>query len=160
MLIVGREMCQQYDMINLHPAAPWGPTGTWQEVIWQLIKDEAEETGVMMHLATPELDMGPPVTYCTFPIRGGPFDKYWEEIRGHSPETIKREQGENNNLFRVIREHGFVRELPLVTTTVKAFSQGKVRVTADKKVADADGNIIDSYNLTDEIDRKVKGVLS
>ena len=160
MLIVGREMCQQYDMINLHPAAPWGPTGTWQEVIWQLIKDEAEETGVMMHLATPELDMGPPVTYCTFPIRGGPFDKYWEEIRGHSPEAIKREQDENNSLFRVIREHGFVRELPLVTTTVKTFSQGKVRVTADKKVADADGNIIDSYNLTDEIDQKVKGVLS
>ena len=37
MLIVGKEMCQQYNMINLHPAAPGGPAGTWQEVIWQLI---------------------------------------------------------------------------------------------------------------------------
>jgi len=56
MLIVGKEMCQRYNMINLHPAAPGGPTGTWQEVIWQLIDNEAEETGVMMHLGTPELD--------------------------------------------------------------------------------------------------------
>jgi len=28
MLIVGKEMCQRYNMINLHPAAPGGPTGT------------------------------------------------------------------------------------------------------------------------------------
>ena len=56
MLIAGREMCQRYNMINLHPAAPSGPTGTWQEVIWQLIGNKARETGVMMHLVTPELD--------------------------------------------------------------------------------------------------------
>jgi len=76
MLIVGKEMCQKYNMVNLHPAAPGGPTGTWQEVIWQLIDSKAQETGVMMHLATPELDKGPPATYCTFPIRGKPFDRY------------------------------------------------------------------------------------
>ena len=38
MLIVGPEMCQKYNMINLHPAAPGGPKGTWQEVIWLLIE--------------------------------------------------------------------------------------------------------------------------
>ncbi|GAH59253.1 unnamed protein product, partial [marine sediment metagenome] len=43
---------QRYNMVNLHPAAPGGPTGTWQEVIWQLIENKAEETGVMMHLVT------------------------------------------------------------------------------------------------------------
>jgi len=74
MLIVAEEMCRKYNIINLHPAAPGGPTGTWQEVIWQLIDGMAQETGVMMHLVTPELDKGPPVTYCTFPIRGKPFD--------------------------------------------------------------------------------------
>ncbi|MFC2007291.1 phosphoribosylglycinamide formyltransferase [Chloroflexota bacterium] len=155
MLIVGKEMCRKYDMINLHPASPWGPAGTWQQVIWQLIESDAVETGVMMHLATPELDMGPPVTYCTFSIRGKPFDKYWQEIKGHPLEEIKKKQGENNNLFKAIREYGFVRELPMVTTTVKAFSTGKVSITPGKKVADAVGNIIDVYNLTDEIDRQV-----
>jgi len=64
MLIVGPEMCTRFNMINLHPAAPGGPTGTWQDVIWQLIKQRARETGVMMHLVTPELDRGPVVSYC------------------------------------------------------------------------------------------------
>ena len=73
-------------MINLHPAAPGGPAGTWQEVIWQLIEGDAMETGVMMHLVTSELDKGPPVTYCTFPIRDTPCDRHWTEIKNQSLE--------------------------------------------------------------------------
>jgi len=157
MLIVGQEMCQRYNMINLHPAAPGGPKGTWQEVIWQLIDSKAQETGVMMHLVTPELDKGPPVAYCTFPIRGKPFDKYWAEIEGHSREEIKK-QGENNPLFKLIRKHGLAREFPLIVSTLKAFSQGKVKIRAGK-VVDAEGKPIKGYNLTDEINGKVKGGL-
>jgi folate-dependent phosphoribosylglycinamide formyltransferase PurN len=70
MLIVGDEMCEQYKMLNLHPATPDGPKGTWQEVIWDLMKDRAVQSGVMIHLATPDLDRGPVVTYCTYPITG------------------------------------------------------------------------------------------
>ncbi len=155
MLIVGREMCQKYNMINLHPAAPWGPTGTWQEVIWQLIASDARESGVMMHLVTPELDKGPVVTYCTFAIRGEPFDQYWAEIKGRPLEELKRTQGENNPLFKLIREHGYIRELPLIITTIKAFSQGRVRITTDKKVTDSSGKPIRGYDLTREINERV-----
>ncbi len=156
MLIVGKEMCHRYNMINLHPAAPRGPKGTWQEVIWQLIDNQAEETGVMMHLVTPELDKGPPATYCTFPIRGNPFDRYWQEIEGHPLEEIKKRQGENNRLFKLIRKHGLAREFPLIIATIKAFSQGKVKIMAGK-VVDAEGKPISGYNLTDEIDEQLKG---
>ena len=159
MLIVGKEMCQRYNMINLHPAAPGGPAGTWQEVIWQLIDDNAQETGVMMHLVTPELDKGPPVTYCTFPIIGKPFDKYWEEIKGLSAEEIRRRQGEDNPLFKLIRQHGLAREFPLLIATLKTFSQGKVRISLEKQVIDAEGKPINGYNLTDEIDEKVAGAI-
>jgi len=159
MLIMGKEMCQRYNMINLHPAAPGGPKGTWQEVIWQLIENNAEETGVMMHLVTPELDMGPPVTYCTFPIRGEPFDRYWQEIEGQSVEEIKK-QGEDNHLFQLIRKHGLAREFPLIIATIKAFSESKVKITPDKKVADDEGKPIKGYNLTDEISKLVKGAIS
>ncbi|MFC1915028.1 phosphoribosylglycinamide formyltransferase [Chloroflexota bacterium] len=159
MLVVGKEMCQKYDMINLHPAAPWGPAGTWREVIWQLIESNARETGVMMHLVTPELDKGPPVTYCTFPIRGISFDKYWDKISGQPLDEIKRAQGENNPLFKRIREYGFAREVPLIKATVKAFSKGKIRITADKKIIAADGKTIDGYNLTDEINELLKDTL-
>ncbi len=155
MLIIGKKMCQRYNMINLHPAAPGGPTGTWQEVIWQLIGNNAQETGVMMHLVTPELDKGPSVTYCTFPIRGKPFDRYWQEIEGHSIQEIREGQGKNNRLFKLIRKHGLAREFPLITSTLKAFSQGKIKVI-ESKVVDAEGRPINGYNLTDKIDGQVK----
>ncbi|MFC1958644.1 phosphoribosylglycinamide formyltransferase [Chloroflexota bacterium] len=159
MLIVSKEMCQRYDMINLHPAVPGGPTGTWQKVIWQLIDSKAQHTGVMMHLVTPELDKGPSVAYCAFSIKGNPFDRYWDEIKGQSAEQVKKSQGENNNLFKLIRQHGLGRESPLIISTLKAFSQGKIRINKEKQVVDADGKPINGYNLTNEIDEQVKEVL-
>ena len=155
MLIVGKEMCSKYDMINLHPAAPGGPAGTWQEVVWQLMEGEAEESGVMMHLVTPELDRGPVVSYCTFPITGTLFDKYWQQIKGIDINEIKRRRGENSTLFKLIREHGLKREFPLILATMEAFSQGKFRII-DGKVIDSQGKAIIGYNLTDEIGKLVK----
>jgi hypothetical protein len=159
MLITGPEMCARYDIINLHPAAPGGPAGTWQQVIWKLIETGADTQGVKMHVAIPELDMGPTATYCTFPIRGPAFDRYWEEIKGKPIEDVKREQGVENPLFKTIRAHGAVRELPLTVATIRAFSQGKVRITKDRQVVDAAGRIIGGYDLTREIDEMVKGKL-
>ena len=155
MLIISEGMCRKYDMINLHPAAPGGPKGSWQEVIWQLIEGKAKETGVMMHLVTPELDEGPPVAYCTFSIRGEPFDKYWREIDGQSIEEIEQNQGENNRLFKLIRKQGLAREFPLIIATLKAFSRGKVRIKRGKVVG-ADGRPLKGYNLTRQINRMLK----
>jgi len=159
MLVVGKEMCRRYNMINLHPAAPGGPTGTWQEVIWQLIANKAQETGAMMHLVTPELDKGSPVTYCTFPIQGKPFNEYWQEIENHPLEEIKK-QGEAHPLFKLIREHGVAREFTLVISTLKAFSRGEVKITQDKRVTDSEGRPINGYNLTDEIDKIISDTIS
>jgi phosphoribosylglycinamide formyltransferase-1 len=154
MLIVGREMCRRYDMINLHPAAPGGPKGTWREVIWSLIESRAAETGVMMHLVTPELDQGPPVTYCTFSLRGSPFDRHWDEIAGRSVEEIKARQGDDNPLFRAIRREGVRRELPLIAATIRAFSEGRVRVEGGR-VIDSSGKPVAGYSLTQEIEHAV-----
>jgi phosphoribosylglycinamide formyltransferase-1 len=155
MLIVGEEMCHKYRMINLHPAAPGGPKGSWQEVIWKLIEDNAAESGVMMHLVTPELDRGPVITYCTFPIRGEPFDKYWRKIGGRSVVEMKRERGKDNALFQLIRKHGLAREFPLIVSTLKAFSLGEVKIEADR-ILDHNGKPISGYNLSNEVDRIVK----
>lgn len=160
MLITGPEMCARYDIINLHPAVPGGPAGTWQQVIWKLIETGADTQGVKMHVAIPELDMGPTATYCTFPIRGRAFDRYWDEIKGKSIEDFKKEQGVENSLFKTIRQHGAVRELPLTVATIRAFSQGKVRITKDRQVVDAAGHVISGYDLTSEIDEMVKDKLS
>lgn len=160
MLITGPEMCARYTIINLHPAAPDGPAGTWQQVIWELIEKRIDTQGVKMHVAIPELDAGPTATYCTFPLRGGDFDRYWDEIRGKTIEQIKSEQGEENPLFKTIRKHGYVRELPLILETVKSFSRGLVKITSERKVVDSRGNSIEGYDLSIQIDEMVKYQLS
>jgi phosphoribosylglycinamide formyltransferase 1 len=157
MLITTPLMCHKYDIINLHPAAPGGPAGTWQQVIWKLIETKAEVQGVKMHVAIPELDMGPTATYCLFPIRGKAFNSYWEDLRGKTVEEIKKTQGVENMLFKTIRAHGAVRELPLTVATLKVFSEGKIRITKERKVVDAAGHVIKGYDLTAEINEKVKG---
>jgi phosphoribosylglycinamide formyltransferase 1 len=155
MLIVGGEMCNKYKMLNLHPAAPGGPTGTWREVIWQLMETKADQTGVMMHMVTPELDKGPVVSYCTFPITGEPFDNFWTEIKGKNIADIKEAQGEENNLFQTIRKQGLKREFPLILTTMAAFSSAKVMIS-NGNVIDSKGHIINGYNLSDEIEKLLK----
>jgi len=52
-----------------------------------------------------------------------------------------------------------VRELPLTVATIGVFSQGKVKITKDRQVADADGHVINGYDLTAEIDEMVKDKL-
>ena len=155
MLIVGEEMCRRYDMINLHPATPEGPKGSWQEVIWTLLESRATESGVMMHLVTPELDRGPVITYCTYPVRGEPFDKYWREIDRRSVADVKREQGDKNTLFQLTRQHGLAREFPLIVSTLRAFGRGGIKIK-DGRVFDRQGRPISGYDLSREVDKVVE----
>ena len=111
----------------------------------------------MMHLVTPELDEGPPVAYCTFPIRGKSFHGYWKAIEGIPLDEVKARQGERNLLFMQIRKHGLAREFPLIVATIKAFSEGRVRIE-EGQVVDSAGKPIDGYDLTDEINKKVGGM--
>jgi phosphoribosylglycinamide formyltransferase-1 len=157
MLIVGPELCTRYDMINLHPALPGGPTGTWQEVVWQLIEQRARESGVMMHLVTPELDRGPVATYCRYAITGGEFDDLWWQYDGMDTAEVKRMEGEQNPLFKLIRAEGLKREFPLIISTMRAFSRGQVKVESGK-VLDAHGKMIPGYDLSREIDDTLDSV--
>lgn len=109
MLIVGPELCTRYTMINLHPALPDGPAGSWQQVIHSLIDAKALETGAMMHLVTSELDRGPAISFFKIPVRGG---------------------------FDDIRQDGVIRELPLILMTVKEFADGRLSVRDRKVFAD------------------------
>lgn len=158
MLITGEEICRRYTIINLHPAEPGGPKGTWQEVIWQLIEARAERTGVVMHLVTEVLDEGPPITYCTFPIWGGGFDALWKDmerkLQSKSLAQIEQEEGEAEPLFAEIRRRGVIREFPLIVRTIKAFADGRI-VLRDRRVIADGAPLRGAYDLTEEIDRIV-----
>ncbi len=154
-MLIGTEvLCERYDLLNLHPAAPDGPPGTWQEVIWRLMEQRPDHSGVRIHLATTKLDMGPPVSYCTYPIHGRAFDDLWREVGERGVAAVKTEEGEENALFQEIRRQGVARELPLVVETLRAFAEGRVLIR-DKRVVDAAGQEIGGYDLTDNIERIV-----
>ena len=159
MLIFTEDFAQRYDLLNLHPAAPGGPKGVWQDLIWQLIETRAERAGIMMHLATPELDEGPAVTYCTYSIRGRGLDELWSELGGRMVADVKAQEGSENQLFAKIRRHGVAREIPLVIETLRAFAEGRVRIDG-KRVVDPSGSPIAPFDLTTEIERSVAQALA
>ena len=163
MFIVGEEMCEKHDLINLHPAAPDGPAGTWQEVIWKLILHRAQESGVMMHLVTKELDKGPPLTYCRFSLRDDLINPLWEKheqkLKEKRLDLIIKEEGETNRLFQEIRKRGVERELPLMVQTLKIFSEETISIQ-DKKVR-VDGKVFrEPYCLTEAIECSIKNIMS
>lgn len=132
MLILGGKFCRNYPVINLHPALPGGPRGTWQEVIWQLIEEEADRSGVMMHLVTSLLDSGSPLTYSSFSLKGEKFTSLWDQmkkkIKKKGLKQIQKEEGEGEPLFKAIRREGVKREFPLVVMTLQAVAEGKIRI--------------------------------
>ena len=160
MLWMDDETCRQYDMLNLHPALPTGPKGTWQEVIWQLISEKADRQGIMMHICTEEWDRGAALTYCGFPIRGGKYDKLWADmdakLKTKSLDQIKQEEGQDEPLFKTIREDGAKRELPLIVATIRAFAEGKVEIR--DKCLYSEGKKLDApYDLSVQVNSSLEG---
>ena len=151
MLLTSPEVVDQYKLINLHAALPGTTVGTWQQVIWKLIEDDATESGVTIHVATAVLDKGPTIAYCTYPIRGSDFDGLWTEIRARSIEEIKSE-GEEQPLFARIRGEGRRREVPLLLETLRALASDRIQIK-DRRVLDSDGEPSAGVCLDDEVDR-------
>jgi phosphoribosylglycinamide formyltransferase-1 len=101
MLVVGPSLCEKFRILNLHPAPPGGPKGTWEEVMHQLIQDKAPYAGAQIHQVTRVLDEGPPWTYFIFPVTAGA-------------------------LFDRLRSEELKREFPLILMTLKRLGDGSL----------------------------------
>lgn len=141
MLIVSPDLCRRFPMINLHPAAPHGPEGTWQEVIWQLIDQRADHSGVKVHLVSEVLDQGPTIAYCRYPIRGEGFDHHWNAIGEASASDLRNAFGEGLPLFQAIRAEGVRRELPLLVETLASLSRDKISLSFNSPPQDLTAKI-------------------
>jgi phosphoribosylglycinamide formyltransferase-1 len=159
MLIFTDVICERWPLLNLHPAAPGGPVGIWQEVIWELIASRAERSGITIFLCTTNLDRGPTVTYCTYPLRGPSLDPLWRQVEGRSLDEIKAAEGEESPLFKEIRRQGATRELPLIVATLRAFADERLRFEG-LKVVTVDGQPIDGYDLTPEVEAAAAPLLA
>lgn len=155
MLIFTRDVSSRLRLLNLHPAEPGGPVGTWQEVTWQLIDRRAERSGAMIHLATDALDEGPVVTYCSYSLRGPAFDRLWAVLGDRTSEQVREAEGEDHPLFREIRRHGAARELPFLVETLKAFAAGRLRIEDGELVDSAGRGLPGGLDLSAEIDAAV-----
>ncbi len=150
LLFSGTEIVERWPTINLHPAAPWGPAGMWQDVIWDAIERHATESGVRVHVATGELDAGPLVSYCTYPVRGPEFDPHWRDAASRPVEELQAE-GEDNALFSAIRREGLRRERPLLVETLRALADGR-RVVRCGSVEAPDGGPAEPLCLNDAVE--------
>jgi phosphoribosylglycinamide formyltransferase 1 len=140
MLIVSEFLCERYPLLNLHPALPGGPTGTWREVMRELASSGASQTGAMVHIVTPELDRGPTLSYFSFAIDGEPFESL-------------RKAGDVSALADAIRADELRREFPLILTTLRALSAGDV-VIRDHLAFAADGSQLrQGRDLSPEVER-------
>jgi phosphoribosylglycinamide formyltransferase-1 len=159
MLIFTEVVCERWPLLNLHPAAPGGPIGMWQDVVWQLLADRADKSGITIFRCTTELDRGPTVTYCTYPLRGPTLDPLRQQVEGLRVEEIKESGGEDNPLFREIRRQGATRELPLIVATLRAFADDRLRFQG-LDVVTPDGRPIRGYDLTPEVEAAVAPLLT
>lgn len=121
MLVLSEFLCKKFVVINLHPALPWGPKGTWQEVINKIIEEKHREHGVMIHIVTEDLDRGPVLTYCRFSIQEYDFDK--------------------------IRQQGVQYELPMVKKTLQLLADGTIEIS-NRKVFYNGQELVSGYEIS------------
>ncbi|MFN0096382.1 MAG: phosphoribosylglycinamide formyltransferase [Dehalococcoidia bacterium] len=127
MLILTPALYERWTFINDHPALPDGPIGTYQEVIAELMRTGARESGCMWNVVTGDVDRGPVISFCRFPIFDGAIKALWlswistiSYDRKHDPQKTL--------LYAEIRRRGVLRERPLMTETLRAIAEGRLLV--------------------------------
>jgi phosphoribosylglycinamide formyltransferase 1 len=153
MLIIGKPELQM-NLVNIHPALPWGPRGTWQECIHELIRDDASEHGIMVHLVTEVLDRGPVVSFCRFPIKGPDWDMLWNSWRQEISDSTDQLIRENHPLFKRIRYVGEIRELPLLRHAIRELASGNI-VIKDKAIYSGGNQLVNGVDLTEKIENAI-----
>jgi phosphoribosylglycinamide formyltransferase-1 len=153
MLVASPALCRRFAILNLHPALPGGPKGIWQQVIWDLLEAEADETGAMIHLATAQLDRGPVVSLFRLPLHGPDWKPLWDQWHAKretmSVAEIAAAEGESEPLFAAIRRRGEIREIPLLYQTLRQFVEGRLNTANGGVFAESTRLPLDLTELVD-----------
>ncbi len=149
-MLFAPEISRSMLILNQHPALPGETIGKWQDAVWDVIENNDDRYGAMMHVATPELDRGPVATHCSFSVRGPELDPYWENAKASDIGQLRRVGDESMPLFAAIREAGVKRERPLVVETLKAVADGEIDLRSI-----ADGRHSEPVDMTDRVEAAV-----
>lgn len=144
MLIATEPLYDRFRLINDHPALPDGPIGTYQQVIVELMRTGARESGCMWHAVTGDVDRGRAISYCRFPIYDDDSRPLWLSyigIRGMAEQPAD----EDTLLYAEIRRRGVARERPLMVETLRALAERRL-------AADGHAALLD---LTEAVERSL-----
>jgi hypothetical protein len=128
MLIATEPLFGRFTLLNDHPALPDGPTGTYQEVIAALIRSGAVESGCMMNVVTGDVDRGPVVSYCRYPIRDAANEGLWRALPPEAARGMELAALMATPLYADIRARGVARERPFVVETLRAIAEGRLAI--------------------------------
>jgi folate-dependent phosphoribosylglycinamide formyltransferase PurN len=128
MLIATEPLYSRFSFINDHPALPDGPIGTYQEVIAELMRSGARESGCMMNVVTGDVDRGAAVSFCRYPIRDAAGEAAWREFESAPPADLSVSRLQETALFQEIRRRGVLRERPFLVETLRAIAEGRLAV--------------------------------
>ncbi len=128
MLIATRPLYSRFSFINDHPALPDGPIGTYQEVIAELMRTGARESGCMMNMVTGDVDRGAAVSFCRYPIRDAASEAAWREFESVPPADMSVATLQGTALFQEIRRRGVERERPFLVETLRSIAEGRLAV--------------------------------
>lgn len=155
MLIFTPPFVSTHPILNLHPALPQGPAGTWREVIRHLIRTGADESGAMIHLAIPEVDAGPVAAFCRYAIRGEEYDALWRDLG--DPSRLDDAAIEASALFATMREAQMAYEAPLLVSALQAFADGRMHALPGR-IVDEHGQDAPALDLTHDVEvRRARG---
>lgn len=126
MLIATEPLYGRFTFINDHPALPDGPIGTYQEVIAELIRTGARESGCMVNVVTGDVDRGAAVSFCRYTIRDAANEALWRAHATRPASDIKALEAAA--LYLDIRQRGVVRERPFLVETLRAVAEGRLAV--------------------------------
>ncbi len=144
MLIATEPLYGRFTFINDHPALPDGPIGTYQEVIAELMRSRALESGCMMNVVTGDVDRGPATSFCRFPIQDEMNEEAWNAVADSAMEHASLEQIMGMPLYSDIRARGVARERPFLVETLRAIAEGRLAIPPETPL-----------DLTSEVERTV-----
>ena len=161
-LPVSTEFINTYTTLRFRPALPNGPSGDRSTITWQLIGTRSLKSGSSMDFLTEyNPERGIPLTYCDYSIKSEIFFRQWLDLdtkmKSLSMKQIMETEGENNLLFKTIKETGEIWEQPLLNLTIQYLSTGEISIK-DQEIYFNDEPQSEGVCLVEEIEEKFFGI--
>jgi folate-dependent phosphoribosylglycinamide formyltransferase PurN len=128
MLIATEPLFSRFRFINDHPALPDGPIGTYQEVLAELMRAGAPESGCMMNVVTGDVDRGAAISFCRYSIRDQNNEAAWRAASTLDPQSMSLAELQETPLYADIRARGVARERPFLVETLRAIAEHRLPV--------------------------------